>query len=96
MFLGKCGLFLGKSPLFFEKSGLFLEKSGLFLRWSLAFDAYWLAGDFNMWLYEKGQTAIAVQPNCWGEKRGHENTEKRGQRKACTEKRLGFKGDEIP
>jgi len=37
--------------------------------------------DFNLWLYEKGQTAIAVQPNCRGEKRGQENTEKRVQRK---------------
>ena len=95
-FLEKSPLFFGKSPLFLEKSGLFLEKCGLFLRWSLAFDAYWLAEDFNLWLYEKGQTAIAVQPNCRGEKRGQENTEKRVQRKACTEKRLGFKGDEIP
>ena len=96
LFFGKSPFFLEKSPLFLRKCPLFLEKSGLFLRWSLAFDAYWLAEDFNLWLYEKGQTAIAVQPNCWGEKRGQENTEKRVQRKACTEKRLGFKGDEIP
>ena len=85
-FLEKSPLFFGKSPLFLEKSGLFLEKSGLFLRWSLAFDAYWLAEDFNLWLYEKGQTAIAVQPNCWGEKRGQRTQksvyrEKRVQRK---------------
>ena len=72
--------------MFLRKCDLFLEKSGLFLRWSLAFDAYWLAGDFNMWLYEKGQTAIAVQPNCRGEKRGQRTQksverEKRVQRK---------------
>lgn len=49
------------------------------------FDAYWLAGNFNVWLYEKGQTAIAVQPNCWGRR------EQSGRKKD-----LGVNPNEIP